>query len=45
MAYNSYNTLWESEIDGIVCKKDKLQDSNFNQLNLMLMRLIKRTKN
>ena len=34
MAYISYNRLWESEIDGIVSKRDKLQDSNINQLKL-----------
>ena len=34
MAYFSYNKLWESEFDGIVCKRDKLQDSNINQLKL-----------
>ena len=34
MAYISYNKLWESEIDGIVSKRDKLQDININQLKL-----------
>ena len=34
MAYISYNILWESEFDGIVCKRDKLQDANINQLKL-----------
>ena len=34
MAYVSYNKLWESEFDGIVSKRDKLQDSNINQLKL-----------
>ena len=34
MAYISYNKMWESEIDGIVSKRDKLQDSNINQLKL-----------
>ena len=34
MAYISYNKLWESEFDGIVYKRDKLQDSNINQLKL-----------
>ena len=29
MAYISYNKLWESEFDGIVSKRDKLQDLNF----------------
>ena len=34
MAYISCNKLWESEIDGIVSKRDKLQDLNINQLKL-----------
>ena len=34
MAYITYNKLWESEFDGIVSKRDKLQDLNINQLNL-----------
>ena len=32
MAYISYNKLWESEFDGIVSKRDKLQDVNYSQL-------------
>ena len=34
MAYISYNKLWESEFDGMVSKRDKLQDSNNNKLKL-----------
>ena len=34
MASISYNKLWESEFDGIVSKRDKLQDLNINQLKL-----------
>ena len=34
MAYISYNKLWESEFDGIVSKRDKLQDLNINNLKL-----------
>ena len=34
MAYISYNKLWESEVDGIVSKRDKLQDLNNSQLKL-----------
>ena len=34
MVYISYNKLWESEIDGIVSKRDKLQDLNINNLKL-----------
>ena len=34
MAYISYNKLWESEFDGIVSKRDKLQELNINQLKL-----------
>ena len=36
MAYKSYKKLWESEFDGIVSKRDKLQDSNINQLKLQI---------
>ena len=36
MAYISYNKLWESEFDGIVSKRDKLQDANINQLKLQV---------
>ena len=32
MAYISYNELWESEFDGIVSKRGKLQDANISQL-------------
>ena len=34
MAFVSYNKLWESDFDGIVSKRDKLQDLNNNQLKL-----------
>ena len=34
MAYIRYNKLWESAFDGIVSKRDKLQDSNISQLKL-----------
>ena len=34
MAYISYNKLWESEFDGIVSERDKLQDLNINNLKL-----------
>ena len=34
MACIYYNKLWESEFDGIVSKRDKLQDLNINQLKL-----------
>ena len=34
MAYISFNKLWESEFDGIVSKRDKLQELNINQLKL-----------
>ena len=37
MAYISYNKLWESEFDGIVSKKDKLQDLNINNLKLEVL--------
>ena len=34
MAYISYTKLWESEFDGIVSKRDKLQDLNINNIKL-----------
>ena len=34
MAYISYNKLRESEFDGIVSKRDRLQDSNISKLEL-----------
>ena len=34
MAYISYNKPWESEFDGIVSKRDKLQGLKINQLKL-----------
>ena len=34
MAYISYNKLWEREFDGIVSKRNKLQDLKNNQLKL-----------
>ena len=34
MAYISYIKHWESEFDGIVSKRDKLQDLNISQLKL-----------
>ena len=36
MAYISFNQLWESELNGIVSKRDKLQDLNINHLKLEL---------
>ena len=37
MAHLTYNKLWESEFDGIVSKRDKLQDLNINQLKLEVL--------
>ena len=34
MAYIFYNKLWESEFDGIVSKRDRLQDANISRLKL-----------
>ena len=34
MACISYNKLWESEFDGIVSKRDKLQDAKNSQIKL-----------
>ena len=45
MAYISYNKLWESEFDGIVSKRDKLQDMNINQLKLEVHNTYKKIKN
>ena len=36
MAYISYQKLWESEIDIIVSKRDKLQDLNIIQFKLQV---------
>ena len=36
MTYISFKKLWESEFDGIVSRRDKLQDLNINQLKLEL---------
>ena len=44
MAYISYNRLWESEFDGIVSKRDKLQDSNINQLKLEIHETFRKDK-
>ena len=45
MAYISYNKLWESEFDGIVSKRDKLQDANINQLKLEVHDTYKKDEN
>ena len=37
MAYVSNNKLWETGFDGIVSKRDKLQDMNINQLKLKVL--------
>ena len=34
MAYFSYNKLWESEFDGIVSDRGKLQDLNIDLIKL-----------
>ena len=34
MAYISYEKMWESEFDGVVSKRDIIQDLNINQLKL-----------
>ena len=34
MAYIGYNKLWESEINGIVSRRDELQDLSISQLKL-----------
>ena len=44
MASKSYNKLWESEFDGIVSKRDILQDLNINQLKLEVHDTYKKDK-
>ena len=44
MAYISYNKLWESDFDGIVSKRDKLQDCNISQLKLEVHDTYKKDK-
>ena len=45
MASKSHSKLWESEFDGIVSKRDKLQNLNFNQLKLEVHDTLKKKKN
>ena len=42
MAYISYNKVWESEFDGIVSTRDKLQDLNINNLKLEVLDTFKK---
>ena len=42
MAYISYNKLWGIEFDGIVSKRDKLQDLNISQLKLEVQDIYKK---
>ena len=42
MAYISYNKLRESEFDGIVSKRDKLQELNIYQLKLEIHDIYKK---
>ena len=44
MAYISYIKLWESEFDGIVSRRDKIQDLNINQLKLEVHDTYKKMK-
>ena len=44
MAYIHYNKSWESEFDGIVSKRDKLQDLNINRLKLEVHDTYKKDK-
>ena len=37
MAYISYNKAWESEFHNIISKEDKVQDIDFNQLELEVL--------
>ena len=45
MAYNSYSKLWDSEFDGIVSKRDKLQELNINQIKLEVHDTYKKDEN
>ena len=45
MAYISYNKLRESELDGIVSKRDKLQGLNINQFKREVHDTYKKMKN
>ena len=45
MGYISYNKLWESEFDGTVSKRDKLQDANINKLKLEVHDTYKKDQN
>ena len=42
MAYIIYNKLWESEFDGIVSKRDNLQDIKIFQLKLEVHEIYKK---
>ena len=44
MAYISYYKIWEIEFDGIVSKRDKLEDLNINQLKLEVHDTYKKMK-
>ena len=44
MAYISNNKLWESEFDGIVSKRDKLQDLKISQIKLEVHDTYKKLK-
>ena len=44
MAFIPYKKIWESEFDGIVFKRDKLQDSNINQLKLKIRDFYKKNE-
>ena len=45
MAYISYEELWQSDFDNIVFKKERVQDSNINQLKLQLHDSFKKDEN
>ena len=44
MAFISCKKLWENEFDNIVSKRDKLQDTNINQLKLEIHDTYKKDK-
>ena len=44
MAYIPSNKLWETELDNIVSKRDKLQNLNFNELRFEVHDTYKKDK-
>ena len=45
MAYINFSSLWESEFDNFVSKKDKVQDLSNNQVKLEVHGRYKKMRN